>query len=161
MRITIEWLEKRKACRYGREWFRENFPDGGDRDEVLKRLEEVNRLDYYTWLLWKTLEHAPLPVNWKWPEKLKILVLDKGLLTEGATLPPGLLYLETGRGFRFPPGTVLPGGLKTLAVYSSTALEGISLPDSLMTLIVTSGRKPAIKLPPRCTLYMKGLKWQL
>jgi hypothetical protein len=85
----MEWLEYNEACGGGRNWFKENFPDGADRDEVLKKLEEAGRLCDYAWLLWATLHQCPLPGGWVLPEELEYLHLGGGTLPEGTIIPAG------------------------------------------------------------------------
>ena len=109
MRITKSWLEYHYACDEGLEWFQENFPRGGTRNNILKRLEEARRLADYSWLLWETLCQCPLPRGWVLPEGLDHLDLGGGTLPKGTQLPEGLkrLYL---RGGTLPQGTRVPDG---------------------------------------------------
>ena len=133
MNITMEWLEDNHACGEGLHWFKKNFPDGGDRDEVLKKLEEADRLEDYIWLLWQTLRQYPLPEGWVLPEELKYLFLGGGTLPPGTVLPEGLECLFLGGG-TLPPGTVLPEELKDLGLGGGTLPDGTMLPRGIRIL---------------------------
>ena len=109
MRITIEWLKRRKACEAGIHWFGENFPHGGHRDEVLAGLGESGMLTHYAWLLWTTLRKCPLPDGWILPCGLKELYLGGGTLPEGTRLPEGLGLLHLGGG-AISACVVIPAG---------------------------------------------------
>jgi hypothetical protein len=61
MRITYDWLWQQEACISGLSWFKENFPDGGDYQEVLDTLGKENRSDYAFWLL----EHINSETNYR------------------------------------------------------------------------------------------------
>jgi hypothetical protein len=127
MRITKSWLENHYACVEGRCWFKENFPHGGHRYEVLKKLEEANRLLDYVWLLRETLKKCPLPEGLVLPTELWRLCLDGGTLPAGTVLPEGLkwLYLEGGT---LPAGTALPDGLWYLDLGGGTLPKGTRVP---------------------------------
>ena len=128
MNITTEWLRDTFACFEGRNWFEQNFPEGvADRDEVLKMLEEVNRLDYYTWLVGITLATCPFPRGWVLPARLWMLYLGGGTLPEGTVLPEGLKALDTGGG-TLPCGTVLPESLELLYLRGGTLPKGLVIP---------------------------------
>jgi hypothetical protein len=103
----MEWLAEHEACDEGFNWFLENFPDGGDRDEVLRKLEEANRLADYGWLVERTLRQCPLPDGWVLPEGLDCLWLGGGTLPDGTVLPESLWYLDPGGG-TLPEGMVIP-----------------------------------------------------
>jgi hypothetical protein len=109
MQITTEWLGENDACNGGLHWFEKNFPDGGDRDEVLKKLKEADRLGDYGWLLWATLHQCKLPGGWVLPEELEYLHLGGGTLPKGTQLPEGLETLWLGGG-TLPEGTRIPDG---------------------------------------------------
>jgi len=109
MKITSNWLYRHLACVKGRCWFKENFPRGGHRDEVLKKLEETGRLCDYGWLLWATLHQCKLPGGWVLPEELEYLHLGGGTLPKGTQLPEGLETLWLGGG-TLPEGTRIPDG---------------------------------------------------
>ena len=127
MRITMKWLRDNDACREGFNWFEQNFPHGGHRDEVLKKLEKANRPDHYVWLLRRTLAGCPLPEGWVLPEGLWYLFLGDGTLPAGTVLPESLkrLYLDGGT---LPEGTVLPEGLEWLRLSGGTLPEGAIIP---------------------------------
>ena len=127
MRITTEWLDEQAACYDGSDWFAVNFPHGGHRDEVLKKLEQANRPDHYVWLLRRTLEECPLPEGWVLPERLWYLSLRGGTLPEGTVLPEELEWLDLGGG-TLPEGTVLPRGLKVLHLDGGTLPKGAIIP---------------------------------
>ena len=151
MQITMEWLGENDACEAGCDWFEENFPDGGERDEVLRKLEEAGRLGDYIWLLRQTLRQCPLPQGWVlpaelWrlclgggtlpdgtvlPGELRWLWLEGGTLPEGTVLPEGLIWLDLGGG-TLPAGTVLPESLKGLYLRGGTLPEGLSVPDGCL-----------------------------
>jgi hypothetical protein len=94
MKITSNWLYRHLACVKGRCWFKENFPRGGHRDEVLKKLEEAGRLRDYDWLLRRTLRQCPLPEGWVLPGGLTWLFLGGGTLPEGTRIPDGCEVYE-------------------------------------------------------------------
>jgi len=110
MRITMEWLLERYACFEGREWFKENFPRGGTRDRVLKKLGKAKRFEDYSWLLRRTLKKNPLPEGWVLPEGLEHLNLGGGTLPEGTVLPERLNWINLSGGGTLPEGTCIPGG---------------------------------------------------
>jgi len=62
MKITLDWLKAKGACRGGVNWFRDHFPDGGERNDVLQALTVSN--GWYGWLLSRTLKEEPLPDDW-------------------------------------------------------------------------------------------------
>jgi hypothetical protein len=128
MRITTEWLGENDACNGGLHWFEKNFPDGADRDEVLKKLEEAGRLADYSWLLWRTLKECPLPEGWVLPARLWQLCLGGGTLPAGTALPKRLEYLFLGGG-TLPEGTVLPEELIQLDTGGGTLPEGLKIPS--------------------------------
>ena len=107
MRITMEWLGEHDACDRGLHWFEDSFPDGGERDKVLKRLEETNELNYYIWLLRRTLKENQLPEGWVLPGGLEYLNLGGGTLPEGTQLPARLKWINLGGG-TLPEGTCIP-----------------------------------------------------
>ena len=152
MKITINWLYKHLACVKGRCWFRENFPRGGHRDEVLKKLEEANELDYYFWLLPRTLVGCPLPEGWVLPEGLEWLSLGGGTLPAGTQLPEGLKYLYLGGG-TLPKGTQLPESLRYLHLGGGTLPAGTVLPEGLKWLFGRGGLPPDTRVPGGCTVY--------
>ena len=154
MQITMEWLEDNLACFEGCEWFLENFPEGAaDRDEVLKKLEEANELDHYSWLLWKTLYQCPLPRGWVLPEGLKELNLGGGTLPAGTVLPEGLKWLDLDGG-TLPRGTVLPAGLKELKPSGGTLPDGTVLPEGLQVLRLGGGTLlEGLEIPAGCRVY--------
>jgi hypothetical protein len=128
MRITKSWLGKHDACDEGLEWFDQNFPRGGHRDEVLKKLEEVNRPHDYGWLLRRTLKKCPLPEGWVLPAGLWRLCLGGGTLPKGTQLPESLWYVYLGGG-ALPEGTVLPEGLEVLWLDGGTLPAETRIPD--------------------------------
>ena len=153
MNITMKWLTDNDACEEGLEWFEENFPDGADRNEVLKRLEEVNRTDHYNWLLKNTLKQDPLPHGWVLPAGLEGLHLGGGTLPHGTVLPEGLVCLYLGGG-TLPEGTVLPGSLIGLHLGGGTLPAGTVLPEGLETLWLGGGTLPlGTEIPRGCTFY--------
>jgi hypothetical protein len=149
----MKWLRDSHACREGFNWFKENFPDGGDRDEVLKKLEEVNELDYYWWLLWQTLRQCPLPKGWVIPSGMFRLDLGGGTLPEGTVLPEGLEMLCLNGG-TLPPGIVLPDGLRELDLGGGVLPEGAVLPESLWYLDLGGGALPeGTIIPAGCNVH--------
>jgi hypothetical protein len=145
----MKWLRDSHACREGFNWFKENFPDGGDRDEVLKKLEEVNELDYYWWLLWQTLRQRPLPKGWVIPSGMFRLDLGGGTLPEGTVLPEGLetLYLDGGV---LPEDIILPWSLDTLVIGSGIIHPGTVLPQGLRWLISDTAIPQGLAIPENC-----------
>jgi hypothetical protein len=124
----MEWLGENDACDEGLEWFQENFPRGGTRNNILKRLEEARRLEDYSWLLYATLHQCPLPQGWVLPEGLTRLHLGGETLPGGTVLPEWLIWLDLGGG-TLPAGTVLPESLWYLDLGGGTLPEGLEIPS--------------------------------
>jgi hypothetical protein len=166
MRITIYWLTFHGACFEGLEWFEENFPRGGTRDGVLKKLGKANRLEDYSWLLENTLGECPLPRGWTFPEGLEELYLGGTALPVGTRLPAGLRHLAL-QGGTLPEGTVLPEGLRELdlrvwrlgasGVPDITGImlpPGTVLPEGLEWLYLGGGTLPqGTRVPDGCVVY--------
>mgnify|MGYP001604311698 CR=1 FL=1 len=56
MIVTNELLVKWGACTDGRDWFNENFPEGGTYLDIQNRLDEQNNRSYSDWLATKFVE---------------------------------------------------------------------------------------------------------
>jgi hypothetical protein len=153
MKITMEWLRDNDACDEGCDWFWKNFPHGGHRDEVLKKLEEAGRLRDYDWLLRRTLRQCPLPEGWVLPGGLTWLFLGGGTLPRGTRLPRWLKWLCLDGG-TLPGGTVLPAGLRWLYLDGWTLPEGTVLPESLKGLYLGGGTlQKGLEIPSGCRVY--------
>jgi hypothetical protein len=153
MNITKRWLRKHDACNGGLEWFKKNFPRGGYRYDVLKKLEEADELAYYNWLLRKTLRQCPLPEGWVLPQGLTNLYLGGGTLPPGTLLPEGLRVLRLDGG-TLPPGTVLPESLWWVFLEGGTLPPGTVLPEGLQYLYLGSDTPPeGLEIPAGCEVY--------
>ena len=133
MQVTSGWLEVKRACSGGCNWFKSHFPNGGDIESVLVLITQDDTAND-SWVAW--LMGRAKYTGMGWMEGLEIFgsldLRDTGItaLPDGLTVG-GSLYLS-GTGITALPDGLTVGGSLDLSVTGITALpDGLTVGGSL------------------------------